>query len=114
MNNSKKKVRANFRNSVFKRDNYTCQGCGKKYSIEIAEENLDAHHVQSRKIFQFGGYVEENGVSLCKNGKFSCHQKAEQWLNEGHGELGYSPEELYGKIGSSFELAIEKDKQNES
>lgn len=51
-----------------------------------------------------GGYVAENGVSLC--GK--CHEKAEAyWIIEGAQQPLYSPENLYHLIGSSFEKAIE-------
>lgn len=112
--NKKKAIRAEFRRSVFERDRYRCVCCDKpgmdrqggeghlafhKKLIELA--NLDAHHICSRDLMPNGGYVAENGVSLCDE----CHIKAEDhW----HGKAkydGYSPEELYTKIGSSLELA---------
>jgi len=51
-----------------------------------------------------GGYVLENGIALCSN----CHVKAEQFWSKGSGEPGFSSDELYKKIGSSFEIAKEK------
>ena len=104
---SKKQVRANFRNEVFKRDNYTCQGCGRKVNSEVIEDEMDSHHITSRKDFVFGGYCKENGVTLCKTGKSpTCHEKAEAYFSENYEKIkGYSPEELYLKIGSSLEKA---------
>ena len=108
MSQNKKQVRAAFRDSVYKRDKYTCRGCGRKFSIDTAEENLDAHHITPRELMAEGGYVKENGISLCKfgvDGISSCHEKAEAYL---HGDLieEFSPKELYNKIGSSYELAV--------
>jgi len=56
-------VRGNFRRVVFERDGCRCiaPGCGVR-----GEDLLDAHHILSRKIMPDGGYVLENGVSLCK------------------------------------------------
>lgn len=105
MSNNKKQVRAAFRDSVYKRDKYTCRACGRKFSIDTAEENLDAHHVTNRNEMPNGGYVKENGISLCKHGSPSCHEKAEAVLN-GEEIPGFSKEELYAKIGSSYDLAV--------
>ena len=52
-----------------------------------------------------GGYVLENGISLCKNGEFSCHKKAELRLD------GLDPETLYAKINSSKDLAYKKSEK---
>lgn len=105
---SKKQIRAKFREAVFRRDKYTCRGCGKRFSPETAQDNLDAHHITNRNDMPNGGYVKENGISLCKNGE-SCHQKAEAVLN-GDSIDGFSPDELYRKIGSSYELARKSSK----
>jgi hypothetical protein len=53
-----------------------------------------------------GGYVKENGISLCPK----CHLKAERFhmTNGKEWERGYHPIELYRLIGSSKELATEK------
>lgn len=63
--NQKKMIRANFRDAVFGRDNYRCRICG--------EPAVDAHHIISRDIMPYGGYVKENGISLCEE----CHIRAE-------------------------------------
>ncbi len=49
--------RDDFRNGVFKRDNYKCVVCG--------EPAVDAHHILDRKLFNDGGYYLNNGASLC-------------------------------------------------
>jgi len=115
MSNYKKQIRADFRDSVYKRDKYTCRACGRKFSADTAQENLDAHHITPRELIAGGGYVKENGISLCKfgvNGKPSCHEKAESCL---HGNLieGFSSQELYKKIGSSYEMAVKCAEKNQ-
>lgn len=101
---SKKQVRENFRNSVYKRDKNTCQVCGKKHS-DINE--LDAHHITDRSEMPNGGYVKENGITVCKD---ECHMEVEAFHISG-GESwneGLHPDDLYNKINSSKELAIQK------
>lgn len=107
-----KSLRANFRKAVFERDNYTCQICGRNYKSEEAEEYLDAHHITNRKNFVNGGYVKENGISLCKHGERSCHWKAETWNMFDFGIEGLSPIDLYQKICSSLLIARERDLDN--
>jgi 5-methylcytosine-specific restriction endonuclease McrA len=94
----KKKIRDAFRNAVWKRDGYKCVMCGKKA--------VDAHHITDRNDMPWGGYVLENGISLCAE----CHLLAEQWHVSGNKEApeGWHPDDLYKKIGSSKELAVEK------
>ena len=126
---SKKEIRHKFRTDVFKRDNYTCQICG--YGpFKIEPENIfDAHHITDRSLMPNGGYVKENGITLCKdarpnlkallNGKqdefhiISCHMRCEKYhISEGENwEDGLHPNDLYNKINSTLELAIEKSKQ---
>ena len=50
--------RDNFRELVFKRDNYKCIICD-----EV--NNLDAHHIIERRLFNNGGYFIDNGATLC-------------------------------------------------
>jgi hypothetical protein len=57
-----------------------------------------------------GGYVKENGISLCPR----CHIRAEEWHNSGKVEKGFHPNELYALIGSSYDLAIRKAKEIQS
>jgi 5-methylcytosine-specific restriction endonuclease McrA len=120
----KREIRKRFRDSVFARDGYKCVVCGKQSSKEEAEHDLDAHHITPREDMPNGGYVKENGVSLCdpskRGGKAAhgCHYKAEEVLNwsamwatggpkqEGDHWFEYSPEELYKAVGSSKEEAI--------
>lgn len=103
----KKEVRPNFRNSVFKRDGYCCKICKYKPLPENLLKELDAHHITDRNEMPNGGYVKENGISLC-NGEDGCHMKAEIFhITQGESwELGMHPDDLYKLIGSSKELAI--------
>jgi hypothetical protein len=51
----------NWRNSVYKRDKYTCQwpGCSKK-------NNLNAHHIKTWSEYPSLRFVVLNGITLCK------------------------------------------------
>lgn len=100
---SKKEIRRKFRSSVYKRDKYTCKVCNTKH---INEETLDAHHITNRNELPNGGYVTENGITLCKD---KCHVEVEEyyWNNQGE-DSPLSPKNLYTKINSSYELAFEK------
>lgn len=66
---------------------------------------LDAHHITDRHDMPNGGYVAENGISLCPD----CHRKAERYHDTGHEESvpGYHPDDLYEMIGSSWQEAWE-------
>lgn len=107
MSNKKKQIRSEFRKAVFTRDNYTCRCCGIKGQDRQEGDkglpDLDSHHVTPREKLPNGGYVKENGISLCDD----CHVKAEDWLQNGDGAPGFDPESLYQLIGSSFEEAVE-------
>ena len=63
---------------------------------------LDAHHITDRNPMPNGGYVVENGISLCDDG---CHILAEVFHQTGSPHPGYAPADLYAKIGSSYEQA---------
>ena len=63
---------------------------------------LDPHHVVDRNDIPNGGYVVENGITLCA----TCHEKAETFHRTGTAAPGYAPEDLYVKIGSSKEKAF--------
>ena len=97
---NKKQIRENFRNKVFTRDKNKCVFCN-------ITDNLDAHHITDRNELTNGGYVLENGISLCE-----VHHKMAEKFHETNGEEwieGFHPNDLYKKIGSSKELAIKKD-----
>jgi hypothetical protein len=116
----KKDKRKNFKQEVFKRDKYTCKSCNMKYSQDEAERYLDAHHITDRSEMFNGGYVKENGITLCKyaqpnrmeltsvSEEGSCHMKAEKFhITEGEEWTpGMHPDDLYKIIGSSKEDAI--------
>ena len=80
---------------------------------------IDAHHITPREDMPNGGYVKENGISLCDpsklGGSFSegCHFKAESVLKNkdlihDSNDHNYSPQQLYLHIGSSYEEAVER------
>lgn len=120
-------MRRKFREAVFKRDGYRCVVCGFESSPERVDHELDAHHITPREEMPNGGYVKENGVSLCdpsKTGKplaHGCHYMAEQHLltlsvqgdfqrviYKPHESMyPYTPQALYEAIGSSYEKAVE-------
>ena len=50
--------RAEFRDSVFKRDKNKCVFCDKAA--------IDAHHIIERKLWNDGGYYLNNGASVCE------------------------------------------------
>lgn len=100
----KKNIRENFRNSVYARDNFCCVMCGLSTTKEKALDILDAHHIIDRNLIPNGGYVKNNGISLCAE----CHIKAEQFHSTGVSFPGYSPDDLFKKINSSKEKAIQE------
>jgi len=55
-----------------------------------------------------GGYVAENGISLCQ----TCHEKAEVYHSTGTALLGWSPDDLYRLIGSTYDLAVAAAKRS--
>lgn len=108
MSKSKKEIRRNFRDSCFKRDKFACVMCGVKASShDEAMSIFDVHHISPRIEMPFGGYVMENGITLCHND----HLKAEEFYSTGVAIPGFSPEELYQRINSSKEKAMEASKR---
>lgn len=103
MSSEKKVVRKLFRDACYKRDGFRCAVCGMKSSKDKAEQELDAHHITDRKLMPNGGYVKENGISLCPE----CHEKAEVFHSTGTALPGFAPEDLYKKINSTYEKAVE-------
>lgn len=92
----KQQIRDKFRNDVFKRDGYKCVMCGR------SDVKLDAHHITNRKQMPNGGYVKENGITLCDTDN-GCHLKAEK--------SQFSASELYQKIKSSYDLAYKSSEK---
>lgn len=98
---SKKEIRRKFKSDVHTRDKYTCLCCG----VKGTDETLDAHHITDRNEMPNGGYVKENGITLCVA---LCHMKAEKFHITGgkEWESGMHPNDLYLKISSSYEQAV--------
>src|SRR5690349_13291884 len=71
---SKKQLRESFKNGVFSRDGHRCKICGK----HAQAVKLDAHHIINRNLMPNGGYVLENGITLCDTPD-GCHFKAEKF-----------------------------------
>ena len=103
---NKQKVRERFRESVFERDGNRCRVCGK------SDVKLDAHHITDRNELPNGGYVKENGITLCYTEK-GCHWKAELYhiSNGKDWTEGFHPEDLYKLIGSSKERAVKESQK---
>lgn len=98
----KRQIRQQFRNEVFERDGHKCAFCE-------CTENLDAHHITDRSEMPNGGYVKENGITLCPE----HHLAAEKFhITEGkEWEPNMHPDDLYRMINSSFELAYSKSQR---
>lgn len=118
MSKKKRATREEFRDAVFRRDKYKCQGadCIGKDTPRVGQSltssgvhALQAHHITDRTLMPNGGYVKENGVSLCG----PCHAKAEVF-HETRGRecvVWYHPDDFYRTIGSSKEAAKEASKR---
>lgn len=103
----KKEIRESFRTEVFKRDKNTCKVCNKQHTdIQL----LDAHHITDRNEMPNGGYVLENGITLCKD---KCHMVCELFHISGgvSWTQGLHPDDLYKKINSYKELAIRESEK---
>lgn len=57
-----------WRESVFKRDNYECLICSQSY-------DLQAHHINSYDWYEEGRVDVDNGVTLCRNHHTEFHKK---------------------------------------
>jgi len=62
-------------------------------------ENLNAHHIIDRHLMPNGGYVVENGITLCP----AHHIDAERFhITEGQDWVeGMHPDDLFKKVNSS-------------
>ena len=58
-----------WRSSVFKRDGYICQECGKK------DVYLQAHHIKQFNLYPKLRFLINNGLTLC----IGCHRKTDTW-----------------------------------
>lgn len=93
----KKEIRRLFNEAVFERDGHKCVFCDET-------EDLDAHHITDRHLLPNGGYVIENGITLCKK-----HHRDAEKFHETEGKKfveGFRPEDLYKAISSSWRDAM--------
>jgi hypothetical protein len=118
-----KRWRKNFNEVCLKRDQNRCAICK---AVETDNIKLDVHHITDRHEMPNGGYVLENGITLCdqeicsnhsnpskvREDIKSCHKRAESWHTHIYGKPfdGFSPDDLYRKINSSKSLAEQKSK----
>lgn len=63
----------NWRTTVFRRDSYICQKCGKKGG------ELHAHHIKTFALFPELRCEVSNGVTLCAD----CHRETETYAGRG-------------------------------
>lgn len=97
----KQKIRMKFRDEVFERDGHKCKFCKR--------DAVDAHHITDRNEMPNGGYVKENGISVCEEHHLKCE---EFHISDGtKWEIGFHPNDLYKMIGSSYIQAILKSKK---
>lgn len=97
MSQQKKIIRQRFREETFARDRHKCAFCDCK-------QDLDAHHITDRNEMPNGGYVKENGITVCPTHHLLCE---EFHINGGKTwPEGYHPNDLYKKVGSSYERAV--------
>ena len=110
MSQKKKAIRQAFRDACFQRDGYRCVTCGFQSTKERAEDELDAHHITNRNEMPHGGYVAENGISLCKR-VGGCHEEAEACLQGELQDERFTSSALYALIGSSPEQAVDASRR---
>jgi hypothetical protein len=75
---------------------------------------LGPHHILDCHDLPNGGYVTENGITLCAgDDPDSCHARAERWHATGSAHPGYSPQDLFDRIGSSLEATLQASERLE-
>lgn len=101
MSAKKKLARQKFRDEVLKRDHHRCVICK-------TEDTIEAHHITDRELMPGGGYVKENGITLCQE-----HIAMAEQQRQSDGEDEYSPGKLYMKIGSNHDKALKASERLE-
>ena len=64
----------NFRNEIFKRDNYTCKFCGRHRTIGD-RVILNVHHLKSFSVHKELRFDKNNAITLC----LECHIKTDTY-----------------------------------
>jgi hypothetical protein len=64
----------NFRNEIFKRDNYTCRLCGRTRKPED-RVILNVHHIKSFAIHKELRFDKDNAITLC----LECHVRTDTY-----------------------------------
>lgn len=90
-----KRWRKEFNEKCRKRDGNKCVFCSET-------ENLDVHHITDRHEMPNGGYAMSNGITVCETHHLLC----EDFHQYGECEDGYWPDDLYEKIGSNYDQAV--------
>lgn len=65
MSSEKKEIRQTWRDAVFTRDKHACVICAEMGTV-VAGTPLQAHHITPRGLCPGGGYVVENGITVCE------------------------------------------------
>jgi len=98
---AKKRIRADFNEACKYRDGYKCRLCTPEENELWVHAHAEVHHIRNREDMPNGGYVKENGITLCPG----HHLKVERYPHE------YPTWMLYGLIGSSYQQALDASKR---
>ena len=104
MSAKKKLARQKFRDEVLKRDRNRCVVCK-------TEDNIEAHHITDRELMPGGGYVKENGVTLCHEHVEMA--EAHRTKSEDGAVAELAPVKLYNKVGSNYDKALKASERLE-
>lgn len=103
--NTKKRMTPKYktwRQSVYKKDYFTCQCCGKT----IKEIELHAHHILNMSSHPEIEYEIKNGITLCKN----CHYTIVKGsFHNMYGTINNTPEQLEKYINDKRKIIGIKD-----
>lgn len=69
-----------WRKSVFIKDKYTCQHCGK------TGRNLNAHHIKPFSLYPDMRFDVNNGTTLCRECHIKIHKTEREWNKSKHHE----------------------------
>jgi 5-methylcytosine-specific restriction endonuclease McrA len=64
-----------WRKAVYKRDNWTCQRCGKR----VRSKDIIAHHIMEFRKYEKLRYEVKNGITVCRSCHLLIHKKPALW-----------------------------------